>query len=108
MCNLLLRKYHLLSVTDITQEAERVIKSICYERFSYQTTACNEILLDWFNLPQQPDELCLFGKSGGSSARPTLPRFVFGVSIFETDVGMVCNEFGQRWLLNLSLELKIM
>ena len=42
----------------------------------------------------------LFGKFGGGFARPTLSRFVFGFSIFETDVGMVCNEFGQRRLLD--------
>jgi hypothetical protein len=53
--------YH---ITDITQEAERVIKSICYEQFRYQTAACNEILLDWFDIPQQSDELRLFGKFG--------------------------------------------
>ena len=28
------------------------------------------------------------------------PRFVFGVSIFETAVGMVCNGFGERRLLD--------
>ncbi len=71
---------------------------MCYERFAYQTTACNEILLDWFDLSQQPDELCLSGKFGGSGARPTLSCFGSRFSIFETIMGVVYSRDCDRCL----------
>ena len=88
-------------MSDITQEAERVIESICYERFHYQTTACDAILLDWLDLPQQSDELRLFGRVSAGGSRPTLPGFVFVISIFKTVMGMAGGKLGAGgWLLN--------
>jgi len=81
--------------TDITQEAERVIKSICYEQFRYSTTACDAILLDWFDLPQFSNELSVFGFFGASRSRPTLPGFVFVISVFKTAVGMAGSGFSR-------------
>ena len=90
-----------LLIADITQEAERVIESICYERFHYQTTACDAILLDWLDLPQQSDELRLFGRPGASGTRPPLPGFVYVLSIFKTVMGMAGGKLGDgRWLLD--------
>jgi hypothetical protein len=87
-------------MTDITQAAVSIIESVYSEQIQPKTTACHAILLDWADIPQQPNELCVFGESGASRSRPNLPSFVSRLSIFKTDVGMVCDEFGKRRLLD--------
>ena len=81
-------------LTDITQEVVKVIKSIYYERFRHLTTACDAILLDWFDLPQQPDELSVFGFSGAGGSRPTLSGFVMSFPYSRADVGMDRSQLG--------------